>query len=369
MWEPETSSARALIEGLQARGAVLWRKDGNVHFRAPRGLLTPEVLLRIRERKVEILPLLPDGPSSDAISIAKTPNVVLLDTGCTSQPVFCVHPIDGSAASYLDLARELASRGASTYGLSALDLHGKKYIPDSLRSIAARYVEQLKHTQKGAPYRLVGWSAGAVIAYEMACELVRKYNEVAELTLLDPPAFFVPAAQQIIELPPGHRDLPLSTAQQESARIWWRFLKLNAASPDEYGSYGISTNFWTLDDIGKSRYLLDNRNNPQVIKPDNLFRAARDADDVLYMFHMVNIQHSALEDYKPSSYPGAINLFIAIDAEAPTEMATECLRWATAMWRRRVGAIAHSEWLPGGHIALVKPPHVATVARTILRNR
>jgi thioesterase domain-containing protein len=360
-------SAMALVAELQAAGITLWRKDGDVHFRGPRGLLTPEVLLSIKEKKYEILPLLPHRPDPGAICTTQTPNVVCLWAGSTNHQVFCIHAIDGGVASYVHLAQELALRGATTYGICALDLCDRKYIPDSLESIVARYVEQLMDVQKNGPYLLVGWSAGAVIAFEMACQLARKDNAVAGVTLLDPPLHFT-RTLEIIELPPGHRHLSLSSAQQESARLWWRFVSLNAASVDESGQYRMSTDFWTMDDAGKSKYLFDNRRNLQVIKPHNGLKSVRDAEDMLYMFHTVNIQYRALEDYNPSTYPGTINLFVTSNAEAHNEqLANARLRYAKTIWGRRVGGIAHSELVPGGHIDIVMPPYVANVARSILR--
>ena len=354
------NSAISIILRLKAAGATLWRNHGNIHFSAPRGVLTSEVLLSLRQKRAEILPLLPDGPDT-ASHTAQTPNIVRLDAGPAGRRVFCIHPIDGGIEAYFHLARELASRGVSTHGICAFDFTTRRYIPDRVPAIAARYVEQVKHLQKRGPYLLAGWSSGAIIALEMGCELARHHNEVAEVNLLDPPPV---SDHTLAELPPAHRDFP--GARTKSAWLWWRFMQLNIAADE----CRLATDFWSMDDSAKCRYLFENRDNPQVVRPGNALLAAHDSDDVLYMFHTVMIQFTALEDYEPARFPGAVNLFITIAENEPsTGIAHERLQHARSFWENKVGAIADLQWVPGNHMAVLRPPHVASVAGAIARDR
>jgi len=54
--------------------------------------------------------------------------------------------------------------------------------------MARRYVEAMRGVQPRGPYRLGGWSFGALVAFEMACQLRVAGEEVAALVVLDLPA-------------------------------------------------------------------------------------------------------------------------------------------------------------------------------------
>jgi hypothetical protein len=88
-----------------------------------------------------------------------------------------------------------------------------------------------------------------------------------------------------------------------------------------------------MEEDAKSRYLYDHRYNQKIIKADNGLRVARNVHDVLYMFNTVNIQFGAFENYKRSLHSGTINLFVTIDAEAPTgQLGLGCLQHYQAIW-------------------------------------
>jgi thioesterase domain-containing protein len=56
---------------------------------------------------------------------------------------------------------------------------------ESIRHMAAAYVDRLQSVRPYGPYRLLGWSFGGVVAHEMAIELRRRGCEVDRLILLD----------------------------------------------------------------------------------------------------------------------------------------------------------------------------------------
>ncbi len=92
-----------------------------------------------------------------------TPNLILIDSSSKSDFIFCVHAFDGGVGSYLDLAKEL-SAGATVYGISALDFIGKWLLPESIPSIARRYIQQVQAVQKSAPL-----SVGRVVIRWIDC--------------------------------------------------------------------------------------------------------------------------------------------------------------------------------------------------------
>jgi thioesterase domain-containing protein len=99
-------------------------------------------------------------------------------------PFFCVHPVGGGVFCYRELARCLGS-DQPFYGLQARDLIRGQQPHSDLTGMAADYVEAIRAVQPEGPYRLGGWSLGAVTAFEMAQQLVRQGHEVSRLVLID----------------------------------------------------------------------------------------------------------------------------------------------------------------------------------------
>ncbi|MEM7283410.1 MAG: thioesterase domain-containing protein, partial [Pseudomonadota bacterium] len=59
----------------------------------------------------------------------------------------------------------------------------------SIQEVAALYVSDLLATQSEGPYYLLGFSAGGMIAYEMANQLIQAGHQVDLIALADPPPF------------------------------------------------------------------------------------------------------------------------------------------------------------------------------------
>ncbi|KAG0323456.1 hypothetical protein BGZ97_004087, partial [Linnemannia gamsii] len=98
--------------------------------------------------------------------------------------LFCVHPRNGLSWCYAGLMRHL-DRSVPIYSLQARRLSTPGYVPDGIGHMALDYVKQIRSIQPAGPYRLMGWSLGGVIAFEMACELQSKGAQVSSLALLD----------------------------------------------------------------------------------------------------------------------------------------------------------------------------------------
>ncbi|GMR51168.1 hypothetical protein PMAYCL1PPCAC_21363, partial [Pristionchus mayeri] len=93
---------------------------------------------------------------------------------------FFAHPIEGIATP---LKKVMTSCNFPAYCFQMT-----KDVPqDSIQSVARKYVEEMRKVQPAGPYRLVGYSYGACIAFEMACELQKTVGKdaVEKLILLD----------------------------------------------------------------------------------------------------------------------------------------------------------------------------------------
>ncbi|GAA0571604.1 hypothetical protein GCM10010172_65090 [Paractinoplanes ferrugineus] len=95
---------------------------------------------------------------------------------------FWIHPTDGEVGRYATL-----TAGRTAYGLEAYGLDEGEPL-DTVPAIAARHLAEIRSVQPAGPYRLGGWQAGALIAYEIAVRLRAAGAEVAALVLLAPEA-------------------------------------------------------------------------------------------------------------------------------------------------------------------------------------
>ena len=114
-----------------------------------------------------------------------SPLVRLREAGAGEQPWFFVHPAGGNVLCYRDLAEQL---GEPFLALQAPGPAGGGAPLETMAELAGLYVSELRKAAPHGPYRLGGWSSGAVIAAAMA-ELLESLGErVERLVVIDAPA-------------------------------------------------------------------------------------------------------------------------------------------------------------------------------------
>ncbi|WP_194912057.1 non-ribosomal peptide synthetase [Catenulispora rubra] len=117
---------------------------------------------------------------ADGVDHDWTP-LVTLKTGA-GRPWFLVHPAGGTVLCYRELAERL---DGPVYAFQApADRPAAQRVED----FAKLYVDALLEVQPDGPYRLAGWSSGAVIAAEMAHRLEQAGRSVERLAVIDAPA-------------------------------------------------------------------------------------------------------------------------------------------------------------------------------------
>ncbi|WP_197022506.1 amino acid adenylation domain-containing protein [Saccharomonospora piscinae] len=102
----------------------------------------------------------------------------------SESPVFCVHPGMGLSWSYSGLLGQLDGE-IPVYGIQARGIAERTVLPRSIAEMAADYVAEIRAVHPAGPYRLLGWSFGGNVAYDMACQLQDAGAEVELLALLD----------------------------------------------------------------------------------------------------------------------------------------------------------------------------------------
>ncbi|WP_244237808.1 non-ribosomal peptide synthetase, partial [Corallococcus llansteffanensis] len=157
-------------------------------------LLAVRLAAGIRARTGQSLPLaaLFQAPTIEQLARflgrepAPTSSLVAIQRGGPSRrPFFLVHAVGGNVLGFAELARRLGPE-QPVYGLQAQGLDGRLPPLESLDAMARHYVEALRAAQPHGPYRLGGWSLGAVIAGEMARHLHAAGEPVELLALIEP---------------------------------------------------------------------------------------------------------------------------------------------------------------------------------------
>ncbi len=116
--------------------------------------------------------------------------LVAMQVKGTYPPLFCVHPAGGTVFCYLDLATQLEMKQQPLYGLQAQGLEENQILLETNEQMAASYLQAIRKVQLQGPYFLLGWSAGGMIAYELAQQFYRMGEKVAFLGILDTYADF-----------------------------------------------------------------------------------------------------------------------------------------------------------------------------------
>ncbi|MFE3873065.1 amino acid adenylation domain-containing protein [Kitasatospora sp. NPDC059146] len=98
-------------------------------------------------------------------------------------PVFAIHPAGGTAYCYQPLAELL--RSARCVGVNHPHLDDLEHRYATLREMAEEYARLLRARQPAGPYRLLGWSFGGTLAYEIGRVLERAGERVAGVVILD----------------------------------------------------------------------------------------------------------------------------------------------------------------------------------------
>ena len=110
--------------------------------------------------------------------------VVPLQTEGAGTPCFFVHGHTGGVSLYLPLAKYLGPE-QPLYGLQSPSLTEGEPLLTSIPAIAERLVQVTREVQSSGPYRIGGACFGAVVAFEMAHQLVSQGERVSTLLLAD----------------------------------------------------------------------------------------------------------------------------------------------------------------------------------------
>ncbi|CAL1537406.1 unnamed protein product [Lymnaea stagnalis] len=207
------------------------------------------------------------------------------------KPLFIVHPIEGSVVALATLAKSLP---CPVYGLQITD----KAPLSSVEALAGYYLQEVNKIDPTGPYRIAGYSFGAVVALEMANQLRKLYPKRADvvqsLTLLDGSHRFVEMYTSVYR-----KAMKISNVAEEQAASLVAFIRLFVGF-DEVQVYQQMANAKELAD--RIQITVD------ILMKTGKFSSREDLETLAKAFYsMLTIS----EKYKPQTYTGDITLIRA----------------------------------------------------------
>jgi amino acid adenylation domain-containing protein len=347
--QPERAAAEGTFSAprdlLELQLAQIWEEVLGVHpigvrddFFALGGhsLLAVRLMARIAQRLGRRLPLssLFEGSTVEQLAavlrrqLDATPlsPLVGIQPHGARRPFFCVHPAGGEVLCYMPLARHLGPE-QPFYGVQAPGLDDGQAPLADVEAMAAHYLAAVRAAQPDGPYLLGGWSAGGLIAFEMAQQLQAQGQQVALLALFDT---WLPQCAE--EPEDDDRAILRSFAQDLD-------LGLDLSLLDEPGA--------------QLAAILEQAQQAGALPPDI------GLDQIRRILEVFRANRRAVRSYEPQPYPGRITYFQASEAE-PADERDPVLEWATLA----AGGMERHV-VPGTHFTIVGEPHVKVLAERL----
>ncbi len=127
--------------------------------------------------------------SSNTVDNQDIKRVIPITTIGKEKPLFCVHSEFYYETVYSQLTRQLSS-DFPVYGLLSVSPElVKDELPKDIPEVARLCVNDMKKVQANGPFRILSYSIGNVVAFEMAKQL-QEAGEKVQLIMIDPPLFF-----------------------------------------------------------------------------------------------------------------------------------------------------------------------------------
>ncbi len=283
-----------------------------------------------------------ESPQSPAESAHRTLPLVLLASGPNRPPLFLFHPLAGDCRCYLAMAQELSGKWP-IYGLEARGADGRQDPYASGEEMITEYLTAIRQTWPNGPYFLAGWSAGGILAFELAHRLLAQQAEVAFLAFMDTP---LPSIYDDVDLNDEAKflcDLVDFTSHFNPVPVRLSYEALRSLPPDQVFEAALNE--------AKRQGALPPETSPEFIR--RLCGVGR-----------TNVQF--IKNYRLAPISREIVMFLPTNRNVLAEMSGKELR-ADLGWSTIEGQQFRVIEVPGDHFSMLEPPHVATLAEVFLR--
>lgn len=262
------------------------------------------------------------------------PCIAIKSTG-SRPPLFVLHGIGGTVFELRNLASSLSAE-QPCIAIQAPGVEPGEEPFSSIEGLAVHYGQAILRQQPQGPLCIAGYSFGAVIAHELACQLLAAQRVVNRLILIDPPAPVVF----------DREDQPLAISSLLQG------LGIAAAARD-------AVSLRDSDELLLSRL--------RQALPSSEILPSIDTEGMLRRLLKVYRQHRfAHAQHRPSHYKGCVHILRASHPAAPpaTESWKQERSLAVQAWQAVVDQLVITE-IPGDHFSVLREPDVGTLAAAI----
>lgn len=307
-----------------------------------------------------------------------TTTIVPIQPNGNQTPLFCVHPAGGVVFPYYAL-NAYFNKDRPLYGIQDPSLYDTQTVPESIEVMAAGYIEAIKTVQSEGPYHLLGWSAGSVVAYEMARQLSKQGQYVANLLLLDtsaPAPVKTGYSKQFIKgwqwfpawiktLPDRIQEIPSTTRPIVSYIRSGLFLLAASSRQDADSSDGRpalgSLLGWAGLDTWRALLLREDTEIASTVSQETSLLLIR-MPTVRRVLELVREHRRLVRRYRAKSYAGKITLFRAISNGSKQKVSAD----PTLGWGTLAQEGLEVRTIKANHAALFVKPHVKVLANELM---
>lgn len=264
----------------------------------------------------------PKKQASNVISLVTrnwSPLVAICKGRADRRPLFCVHGAGGNVLNFKIISDRLGHE-QPFYGLQAQGVDGRLAPLTSIEEMAAQYVEAARSVAPQGPYRLAGYSAGGVIALEMAQQLKSEGESVELLAMIDTLS------------PTAARRKVSYLKKLWLMRQWSLQFALDWPGRRRRGKLADATYALALQRLARGEPL-----PPELVE-----------------FHLFRSFVAAQERYQPAPYDGAIVLFKATQADTQYLGAGDTLGWD-----EHISGDIRVTTIAGSHFSMMAEPGVS----------
>ena len=281
------------------------------------------------------------------------PLIVPIRKEGTLPPLFCFHSIGGWIGPYQNIFR-FFNQDRPVFGIRAKGLEPGEKPWLTIEEAAREYADAIKTVQKEGPYYLLGYSAGALYAFELACQLQSRGESVVFLGNIDQS---VPAPQSRA----SGKGTPFFFGRRGLTAImaadFHLFHFLNTRLKIQPDSVLYSLCIKATDTVYKGIFCSGNQLHPASI-PDN--GSAFDISTYPEKQQpLLKIHRTALRQYQPRTFLGNLTLF-STGPDWTNYPGDRTRGWNTVITGKTIIID-----LPGVHSALFLEPFAHVVAKKI----
>ena len=213
--------------------------------------------------------------------------LIPIQTSGNKNPLYCIGGKGGLPIRFNHLLKYISS-DQPVYFFRSRGFEPGELVEDTIESIAADYLREVKKVQPFGPYNLFGESSGGLVAYEMAQQLYEQGQETAFLGMLDT---YISSRAHV-------KKNPLAG--------WFTVLRKHLQTLASGGFGGVQVYAKYYLELGKFKFhqfqvwINEKRNQVRFGNMPDVFSRVDEA----------NI--AAVKAYNPRPYPGSIILFRAL---------------------------------------------------------